>query len=321
MGEHTPLIDLMRLERVALKQRRKVLKLRERLQDEEDLLTCAMQASVLARASVEQPEPVPPAPRAAATAGLLDYSEPSDGQSSPPDSGGSGAATSTGVRTAPEAGSTPEPAGSSLRHGYAPPTSPHRGGSAWGKRAKDETGKRYGKLVVLTRVPNTGSLARWRCRCDCGAETVVAGAWLRAGRVTQCPTCGRTERACSVCGDRGHFAQRCPQRPENEPAVAEGFKRCCQCRTVKPVAEFYANAIRGHQARCKVCDNQTRVANRGGTPGGPRGRPKVGDCTTCSSMPSRVEGARCSACGLEAEAPLRATDFTSSGMSSLGRAS
>lgn len=48
-------------------------------------------------------------------------------------------------------------------------------------------------------------------------------------------------------------------------------------------------------------------------------RPRNGDCPKCFSMPSRVEGARCPVCRLEAEAPPRATDFTGGG-SALGRA-
>jgi len=47
---------------------------------------------------------------------------------------------------------------------------------------KDETGNRYGKLVVIERVVgNTNGQARWLCKCDCGNENVTSGAYLRAG--------------------------------------------------------------------------------------------------------------------------------------------
>ena len=57
----------------------------------------------------------------------------------------------------------------------------------------DETGHRYGRLVVLEyagreepTAKGRGGFARWRCRCDCGKETTVRGKRLREGRVTSC---------------------------------------------------------------------------------------------------------------------------------------
>ena len=49
----------------------------------------------------------------------------------------------------------------------------------------DETGKRYGKLLVLKRVKNdkdTHSGAIWLCQCDCGNIVEVRGDQLRAGQ-------------------------------------------------------------------------------------------------------------------------------------------
>jgi hypothetical protein len=47
-------------------------------------------------------------------------------------------------------------------------------------RSKDMAGRRFGRLLVLSRVENNdrGS-AMFLCRCDCGAEKVVAGYKLR----------------------------------------------------------------------------------------------------------------------------------------------
>lgn len=55
----------------------------------------------------------------------------------------------------------------------------------------DLTGKVYGKLTVIslhgTRpYPSGGSRRLWLCRCECGAETVVAGNNLRNGHTTSC---------------------------------------------------------------------------------------------------------------------------------------
>lgn len=46
---------------------------------------------------------------------------------------------------------------------------------------KDETGKKYGKLLVIERVENKGGRAFWKCQCDCGKITIVKGASLRTG--------------------------------------------------------------------------------------------------------------------------------------------
>ncbi len=49
------------------------------------------------------------------------------------------------------------------------------------------TGRRYGRLTVIERAENTpGGTARWRCKCDCGKETVVVGSYLRNGSIKSC---------------------------------------------------------------------------------------------------------------------------------------
>jgi len=51
----------------------------------------------------------------------------------------------------------------------------------------DRTSQRYGRLTALECVGRTKSReARWRCRCDCGVETVVPSNSLSAGRVRSC---------------------------------------------------------------------------------------------------------------------------------------
>lgn len=58
-------------------------------------------------------------------------------------------------------------------------------------RCIDLTGQRFGKLVVLERAENgAGRIARWRCRCDCGRETVVYGTSLRRGITRSCGSKG-----------------------------------------------------------------------------------------------------------------------------------
>jgi len=64
----------------------------------------------------------------------------------------------------------------------------------------DMTGVRSGRLVVTGRdvamgVDHHGG-ARWRCRCDCGGETIATGSQLRGPRARQsCGRCGRSPAA------------------------------------------------------------------------------------------------------------------------------
>lgn len=60
----------------------------------------------------------------------------------------------------------------------------------------DMTGQRYGRLVVLSeqgKHPSSGVL--WRCRCDCGSESVLPGRQLRRGRTRSCGCLAREASA------------------------------------------------------------------------------------------------------------------------------
>lgn len=62
-------------------------------------------------------------------------------------------------------------------------------------RAKDMTGLRFGRLTVLERAGSKNGLATWRCRCDCGKETTVAGDVLRNGNTRSCGCLQRETRS------------------------------------------------------------------------------------------------------------------------------
>ena len=51
-------------------------------------------------------------------------------------------------------------------------------------------GRRFGKLLVIERVPSPYHVTMWRCRCDCGATTITRGTHLRSGHSRSCG-CGR----------------------------------------------------------------------------------------------------------------------------------
>ena len=63
------------------------------------------------------------------------------------------------------------------------------GRRAWpDSRSADLVGQRYGRLVVLARVPER---RRWRCRCACGVERIVYDSNLKSRRTASCGCCSR----------------------------------------------------------------------------------------------------------------------------------
>lgn len=51
----------------------------------------------------------------------------------------------------------------------------------------DLQGQRFGKLTVVEEVEHSPAGAvRWKCKCDCGAETIVSSYALRQGEIQSC---------------------------------------------------------------------------------------------------------------------------------------
>lgn len=50
----------------------------------------------------------------------------------------------------------------------------------------DLTGQRFGRLVVIREAGRKNGHVAWLCRCDCGNEVVINGAYLRNGKSQSC---------------------------------------------------------------------------------------------------------------------------------------
>jgi len=50
----------------------------------------------------------------------------------------------------------------------------------------DLTGNTFGRLTVIERAENAGKTTRWKCQCECGAETIVRQPDLKSGRTSSC---------------------------------------------------------------------------------------------------------------------------------------
>jgi hypothetical protein len=53
-------------------------------------------------------------------------------------------------------------------------------------RRIDLTGNRYGRLTVIDYAGRKGSSATWRCRCDCGGESIAWAGSLKRGLTRSC---------------------------------------------------------------------------------------------------------------------------------------
>lgn len=101
-------------------------------------------------------------------------------------------------------------------------------------------GEEFGRLVVMGPAPSgRAGLARWTCRCSCGATVVVVGADLRKGRTNSCG-CLQREVAGSLPG------------PDNPNWRGDGVTYSGLHQRVRRVR----GAARGYQ--CVGCDQQAR---------------------------------------------------------------
>lgn len=50
----------------------------------------------------------------------------------------------------------------------------------------DLAGKTFGRLTVISRGPNIGRHVQWKCRCECGKETLVTSTNLVSNRSRSC---------------------------------------------------------------------------------------------------------------------------------------
>jgi hypothetical protein len=119
----------------------------------------------------------------------------------------------------------------------------------------DEAGKRYGKLLVLSRAESTRHGVYWFCRCDCGGHKSVAGYNLRSGNVH---TCG-----CSGIGvlidETGNTYGRLTvlERAENSPRGQARWLCRCSCGALTVVR---GNHLRNGNTKSCGCFHHDIIA-------------------------------------------------------------
>lgn len=125
----------------------------------------------------------------------------------------------------------------------------------------DLTGQRFGSLVVLCEATRRSKSreARWKCRCDCGAEKDIRSTHLRSGAVVSCGCYHKRllsdTRSLDLTGKR--FGALLVLEKEGTNPV--GWKCRCDCGNIV----FYRtnHIISRGGAKCPQCRSHPRSQN------------------------------------------------------------
>lgn len=116
-----------------------------------------------------------------------------------------------------------------------------------GSRRIDLTGKRFGRLTVLSFEDVTnGKNAKWRCLCDCGNYTLAQGSHLKAGNTRSCGClvtdtfATHKKSATSIYSIWNMMRQRCNNKA-NRAYHNYGGRGITVCSRWKTFENFYAD--------------------------------------------------------------------------------
>ena len=123
-----------------------------------------------------------------------------------------------------------------------------------GTRAIDRTGQRCGRLLVLEPTDRRqGGSVVWRCRCDCGRETLVSAKLLASGKIASC-NCLRREKAAQHATD--HAGKRYGKLLALEPLDKRqggGVVWRCRCDCGNEVLVRGSYLVTGEKWCCADC--------------------------------------------------------------------
>lgn len=99
------------------------------------------------------------------------------------------------------------------------------------KRYIDRTGQRYGMLTAVEYVGSSKDGARWRCKCDCGRERIVAAHNLRYVRNCGCQKAERRKSSVDTtqmnnqpCWSCQNYAGGCSWSRKGQQTPVKGWK-------------------------------------------------------------------------------------------------
>lgn len=125
------------------------------------------------------------------------------------------------------------------------------------RKKLDLTGQRFGKLTVISPVENVNGRTAWKCRCDCGRETVVKTYHLRSGHTKSCGCLLGEDDAGSSLGQHGRTPEQM-RRIRERLTYIDGT--CVEMLAAKTVRRNNTSGVPGvvwmaskHQWRAEIC--------------------------------------------------------------------
>ena len=112
-------------------------------------------------------------------------------------------------------------------------------------RPKDLTGQRFGHLTVIELAGVSGTFRLWRCKCDCGNETVVRSSNLLMRRTTSCG-CIRGRKYTDLTGEE--FGLLTALEPVGSVRGSKLWR--CKCKCGEEVVVYSRNLISGNTQSC-----------------------------------------------------------------------
>ena len=102
-------------------------------------------------------------------------------------------------------------------------------------RLIDLTGKRFGRLEVIEKVPSYNTNAMWLCKCDCGNTIKVLGTTLRRGESKSCG-CFRSD----------YWKEKMTVHGMSNTKIARiwyGMKERCNCKSTPSYQNYGGRGI------------------------------------------------------------------------------
>ena len=118
----------------------------------------------------------------------------------------------------------------------------------------DRRGKRYGRLVCIepTSKRQGGSIV-WRCKCDCGNETLVSAKILATGDVRSCGCLRRETQAAKATDHTGKRYGRLTALEPLEDRRFGGVVWRCRCDCGNEVNVRGNDLVNGNRRSCGKC--------------------------------------------------------------------
>jgi len=126
-----------------------------------------------------------------------------------------------------------------------------------GRKLKDLTGQRFGKLTVIKRVENINGKPHWLCKCDCGNEKVVQGSALSGGYTK---SCGCLLHDVIKPGTR--FGRLTVIEPDHIVEGGRGYAYRCKCDCGNEIITRVGNLRSGYTRSCGCLHDELFIENR-----------------------------------------------------------